>query len=106
VKTSLQSILLTSVIVCAIVMMAFVGISAYTEGDAQPVLLLFLGVVTPIVTQLVSMTKNQRTLDVSQATDQKVDQLLNGSLVGKVDRLEQRMQNVETSLVQILAKLP
>ncbi|MCC6382640.1 MAG: hypothetical protein IT304_09015 [Dehalococcoidia bacterium] len=109
----LQQILLALVLICAITAIAFVGISATTEGDAQPTLVLFVGVMTAVVTPIAALVKTQKTLDVSQQTDQKVDQLLNGSLQGKIASLQTdvaantiRMSNMERSLVEILARLP
>jgi hypothetical protein len=101
VKYSQQSILLALVVITAVVMLAFVGISAYTEGDASPTLLLFIGVVTPISMGVVALLKQERTLKVSEQTDQKVDELLNGSLVGRVASLEADMSIVKTAVLEI-----
>jgi hypothetical protein len=101
-------------------MMAFVAIPAFVVGDPMPVLQLFLTAATPILTAIAVLNKSQvvekaatestEARKVSESTDQKVDQLLNGSLQGKVARLEQtalvnasRIGHIEGSVVEILA---
>jgi hypothetical protein len=107
-----QTLLLSSIVICAVIAMAFVGISAYVDGDPQPVLLLFIGTVTPVVTAILTLLKSQKTLDATTSvqvkadqTEKKVDQLLNGSLQGRITRVESRLNNLETVALEILEKL-
>jgi hypothetical protein len=116
-----QQLLLVAIIL-AVLMMAFVGIPAYVVGDPLPVLQLFLTAATPILTAVAVLLKNRtvdKTLEVSEQTDQKVDQLLNGSLQGKVALLEtnvallqntaarnaHRISNIETVQIETLAEI-
>lgn len=101
----LPQLLLSLVIICVVTALTFVGVSAYTEGDAQPTLLLFVGVISGVITPIVSLVRSQKSLDVGRDTNRKVDEILNGSVQGKISALEQRMSNVEKSLIEILAKL-
>jgi hypothetical protein len=114
--------LLLAAIALAILMMAFIGIAAYTDGDPLPHLTLFLSGSAPILTAIAVLIKDQkveRTLEVSEQTDQKVDQLLNGSMQDKIARVErdisllqgtaarnsQRIGNMETIQIEALTEL-
>jgi 4-hydroxybenzoate polyprenyltransferase len=100
-----QTLLLSSLVICAVIAMAFIGITAQIDGDPQPVLLLFIGTVTPVVTAILTLLKSQKTLEASDKTEKKVDQLLNGSLHDRVIRVEARLNNLETVALEILEKL-
>jgi hypothetical protein len=100
-----QTLLLSCIVICAVIAMAFIGITAQIDGDPQPVLLLFIATVTPVVTAILTLLKSQKTLDASNVTEKKVDQLLNGSLQDRVIRVESRLNNIETVALEILEKL-
>jgi hypothetical protein len=112
-------LLLALLLIATIAMLGFVGITLSANGDAQPALLIFVGLMAPIATTITMMVKQDKTLFVSEQTDKKVDQLLNGSLQTRLDtmdttiglrgeaihRIEQRVGNMETALIEINAKL-
>jgi hypothetical protein len=110
-----QTLLLSTVVICAVIAMAFIGISAYVDGDPQPVLLLFIGTVTPVVTAILTLLKSQKTLEATTSntekieaqstkvaqTKRKVDVLLNH----RITRVEERLDNLETVALEILEKV-
>jgi 4-hydroxybenzoate polyprenyltransferase len=100
-----QTLLLSCIVICAVIAMAFIGITAQIDGDPQPVLLLFIATVTPVVTAILTLLKSQKTLDASAVTEKKVDQLLNGSLQGRITNVESRLNNIETVALEILEKI-
>lgn len=113
---------LFAAIALAILAMAFVGITATADGDPMPALQLLITGATPVLTAVaVLMRQNtiEKTLQISDSTDQKVDKLLNGSMQGKLSGMERdvsilqktalsnssRIGNIETSLVEILSEV-
>lgn len=93
------------VLIITVTLVAIVGLNAVVEGDTQPILLIVVGLITPIVTTILNLIKSDKTLDVSKSTDKKVDSLLNGGLTSRIEGLEVRMGHIESSLVEILAKV-
>lgn len=69
-------LLATLVLLCAITALALVGITATTDGDATPVLLPLIGLMSPTILGVMGLLKQQLTLDVSKNTDAKVDALV------------------------------
>ncbi len=104
------------VLIVSVTLIAIVGLNVAVEGDTQPILLIMVGLITPIVTTILNLIKSQKTLDVSESTDKKVDSLLNGGLQSRIDHIEtsisehqrrtdKRFLKVESSLEEILEKV-
>jgi hypothetical protein len=91
-----------------IIGLTIIGISAVEADDPNPTILLFIGVATGVTANVVTLAKGQKTAETAQkaadntaSVDQKVDQLLNGSLQGRINTLERRVGNVDYRLGNI-----
>jgi uncharacterized membrane protein len=110
-----QTLLLSTIVICAVIAMAFIGISATVSGDPQPVLLLFIGTVTPVVTAILTLLKSQKTLDATTSNSEKIDaqatkvdqtkRKVDALLNDRVTRVEARLNNLETVALEILEKV-
>ena len=93
----MKSTVIAVVLICAITALAFIGISAYSDSESST-LQLFVTTMGPLVSIIVLVSKQDKTLTVSESTDKKVDD--------RFDALEDRVGNMEKSLSKILSKLP
>ena len=104
------------VLIIVVTLIAIVGLNAVVEGDSMPMLVLIVGLITPAVTAILNLLKSQKTLEVSESTDKKVDSLLNGGLQSRIDHVEEaiieyqkktdrRFVTVEKALDEILEKV-
>ena len=84
-------------VICAITALAFIGISAYSDQESST-LQLFVGVMSPVVATLLLGLKQDKTTATVESTDKKVND--------RFDGLEERVEQIERSLMRILSKLP
>jgi hypothetical protein len=89
------------VLILLIVGATIIGITAVDVENSNSTILIFMGVATTIVTAVVAASKLQKNTESTIATEGKVDQLLNGSLQGRIATLERRVASVDYRLGNI-----
>jgi hypothetical protein len=89
------------VLILLIVGATIIGITAVDVDNSNSTILIFMGVATTIVTAVVAASKLQKNTESTIATEGKVDQLLNGSLQGRIATLERRVASVDYRLGNI-----
>ena len=103
------------VLIVAMTLLFIVGLTVTIEGDAQPVIIIIMGLMTPIVTNILNLIKSQKTLEVSESTDQKVDTLVSSGIQDRLAHIdevlayqkntERRFLRLEAALEDILEKV-
>lgn len=75
-----------------------------TDGArSQNLTLTFMALITLVVNGILNHVKTQKTLDVSESTDKKVDEL--AGTVNRLTALEDRVGGMESTLTLIAAKI-
>jgi hypothetical protein len=111
-----QSPIWALVLIVAMTLLFILGLTVTVEGDTQPIIIIIMGLMTPIVTTILNLTKSQKTLEVSEATDKKLDDMLDRDVPSRIDHIEEairahqtktdsRFRTVELALEEILAKV-
>ena len=98
-QTGLWALVLV-VVVAALTLIALNTL--ITDGArSQNLTLTFMALITLVVNGILNHVKTQKTLDVSESTDKKVDELLTRGVPQRVENMELRLVHVEARIEEI-----